>query len=274
LAGALQAADALRWSERAIRIDPDTSWPRQTVCRAYLDLADPMAARDAIGASQQDTAGPCLADLALYEGDWRRAAQFAFNTPGVALVGPGILGALSRYASETGDTERVLELLRGPDGEQVETSKALAEGLFEQAFLLVQLYQMRGDRAGRERVLEALWRWLPKAERGEFMHRESYPTRAMLMAWSGRDSEALDELLHWTRRRHSMYWWYVFEHDPTWQHLRSDPRFVEARRLEREYVAGQRTTLETLRRHGAVPVRASKAARSLPGPEGEIVARR
>ena len=226
----------------------------------YLDMDDRAAARDVVAAAIPEASSECRTDLALAEGDWRRAAQIAFNMPGEALYGDrygaGWMGGLARYARETGDSRRVLELLHtlGDDGILPESTP----GFVEPTFLLLQLQRMRGDPAAVSELLARLWRWLPDFERTQSTYFERYPLRAMLLAWSDRDDEALDELLRWTRRRHSPHWWYVFERDATWERLRADPRFVEARRHEIDYVAGQRAMLEALRRQGAVPVRSKE----------------
>lgn len=257
-----QPADAARWVEHAIRIDPDTSRLRGSLCLIYLDLGDSAAAEDVVASAVPEAASQCRIDLALQTGDWRRAAQIAFNAPGEALYadryGAGWLGALSRYARETGDSERVLQLLRTL-GDDQDLATSVPFGFLEPSLLLVELHQMRGDRAAAGQLIEKLWRRLPELERTQSPLYANYPLRAMLLAWSGRDGEALDELLRWTRRRHSAYWWYIFEHDATWERLRQDPRFVESRRHERDYAAGQRAMLETLRRQGVVPTRSKDA---------------
>ncbi|HEX6795912.1 MAG TPA: hypothetical protein VF304_18890 [Casimicrobiaceae bacterium] len=254
----LQPADAARWSEHALHIDPDTPWIRESLCRIYLDMEDAAAARDVVAPAVPEASSECRTDLALAAGDWRRAAQIAFNMPGEALFGDrygaGWMGSLARYARETGDSDRVLALLEtlGKDRKLVASQPS---GFVEPSFLLIQLDQMRGDRAAADRLLDALWQWLPEFERMQSTYYERYPLRAMLLAWSGRNDEALDELLRWTRRRHSPYWWYVFERDATWEQSRQDPRFIEAHQHERDYAAGQRAMLDTLRRQGAVPMR-------------------
>ena len=254
-----QPAEAVRWSEHAIRLDPETSWLRDELCLTYLDLADPLAAHEVSDAVEAEAVS-CRAALALYEGDWRRAAQLVFQLPPAVVAScdymVGVMGALSRYARETGDTERVLAVLRQAYGEQYDAVSSEAPGMPDRAFLLLQLYRMRGDRVAEQSLMDTLGRWLLEVDRKQ-PGRGPDLIRAKLMAWSGRDGEALDELLRWTRKGHSPFWWYVFEHDVTWERLRRDPRFIEALRHERNYVAGQRAILETLRRQGVVPVRAA-----------------
>jgi hypothetical protein len=79
-------------------------------------MEDAAAARDIVASAVPEASSECRTDLAFAAGDWRRAAQIAFNLPGEARFvdryGAGWMRSLTRYARETGDSKRVLELVQ------------------------------------------------------------------------------------------------------------------------------------------------------------------
>ena len=84
--------------------------------------------------------------------------------------------------------------------------------------------------------------------------------RAGVLLLDGKPDAALAELAESFRSGFYAYWWYTINYDPLWLPLHGDVRFQAIAADVRRYVDAQRSELEALRRHGAVPRRGDPAA--------------
>jgi hypothetical protein len=74
----------------------------------------------------------------------------------------------------------------------------------------------------------------------------------------GEDERALDELAISVRDGKLYRWWYLSGHDPLYEHLRGDPRFLAINQQARQHIESQRALLEEMRRNGDIRTRTLK----------------
>ena len=82
--------------------------------------------------------------------------------------------------------------------------------------------------------------------------------RAGILLLEGKQDEALAELANSFRSGFYVQWWYTLNYDPLWLPMHGDPRFQAIAADVRRYVDAQRSELESLRRQGVAPKRASR----------------
>ena len=102
-------ADAIRYSEEALRLDPLSAWTRRQLLRAYLDVGDADAARRVVDGDRASL--PALrVPLLLHARDWRAAGDAAYAAVATETVAPidyGItVAAIRKYAREYGGLDR------------------------------------------------------------------------------------------------------------------------------------------------------------------------
>jgi hypothetical protein len=84
--------------------------------------------------------------------------------------------------------------------------------------------------------------------------------RAEALLLDDKKDAALTELAGSFHAGDYVHWWYTLNYDPVWLPLHNDSRFQAIEADVRRYVDAQRSELETLRLHGAVPQRGGPAA--------------
>jgi hypothetical protein len=86
-------------------------------------------------------------------------------------------------------------------------------------------------------------------------------TKAQALALKGETDAALALLSESFHEKDYTQWWYTVRLDPTWDGLRSDPRFIAITEAIREHIDAESAQLEKLRQ-GAVPPSATAPSSS------------
>jgi TolB-like protein/DNA-binding winged helix-turn-helix (wHTH) protein/Tfp pilus assembly protein PilF len=251
-----ESAQAVQILERAISIDPANARVRNTAMAVYLDLGDPVAARDvAAGAPTSAAAAQLL--LSLYQGDWRRAGAVAASSAGWTFSefeNWGAGEALRDYALKTGELDQAIALLESGYGLKADSSDGLWLLNYRQAVFLSQLLAAKGSTEQAQKLRRAAMEWIDvnEAKYGSVYARR---IRAANLLLDGKRDAALSELAQSFRANDYTQWWYTLKYDPLWLPLHDDPAFRAIVADVRRHVDAKRGELEALRRRGDVPRR-------------------
>ena len=252
-----EIAEAIRLVEKALRTDPDAAWIRQAGVDMYLDAADPIAAHNIIADTPSESWYGELS-LALYAGDWRKAADLEFNRPQQLRdrdYGSYPILAIQWYGFKTKEFDRAIAFLKStyhlPEGREFDGES------FEAAQSVAILKKQRGDEVGARRLANDLSRVLGSAPK-DSASTQAFDdiNRAILHILTGEYDLACDEL---TASMHAKFagspfaWTLVI--DPLWDPIRADPRFQAFEKKYRDDAARQHNLLLEMRRKGEVPPR-------------------
>ena len=254
-------AEAVGYGERALAIDPRAPVLREELVRFYLSLAEPALARrvnsPAIPNSQLE--------ILLFEGQWAEAVRrireadvppngTKFNRHLVsyahlrdALAGGGLAQALPRLTAYLGLREYMPEAL-SPGDCLAYTDLAL-------------LLQASGDTGGAQRLRESIAAKLDAREKqapGEARMIDA--DRALLLAQTGRDHDAIVALERAFAPTPPPLWWLLLQH-PAFDALHTQPRFKAIVARTEAHVARQQERFAEIRPSSGAPDRAAQNQR-------------
>jgi len=253
-----ETAEAIRLVEKALRTDPDAAWIRDDGVEMYLEAADPIAAHNVIAETPMEIWYGELC-LALYAGDWRKAADLEFNRPkqlrDIDYDYLPIL-AIQWYGFKTKEFDRAIAFLRStyhlPAGREFDGQN------YDAALSIAILTKQRGDKAGTKRLVNDALRVLKiRADRSASTPAFDTLNRAILHVLTDQYELACDELTESTHAKFAgtfPYGW-ILDKDPLWDPIRADPRFQAIEKIYREETARQHSLLLEMRRKGEVPAR-------------------
>jgi tetratricopeptide (TPR) repeat protein len=255
-------AEAIRYLEHSLQLDPRVHFPRRSLVRAYLELGDKRAVASVIASTSQSKDVLAMV-LYSYEGDWKKAGEIAFDAVARELVTPLdediAASAIRHHARITGDYARAigaLETLSGvgwtADDEPVLSARP---GLRLAAIGLADLLQLTGEPERAKRlltgILERMQAELKEPARSELWY---YQSMAVLLTLMGNKEGAIAWLQRGVASRKLLGDSSVWT-DPALEPLRGDPRFVELLRKVEENTRIERAKLVQLRAKGLVPTR-------------------
>jgi TolB-like protein/DNA-binding winged helix-turn-helix (wHTH) protein len=258
-------ADAIRYSEEALRLDPLSTWTRRQLLRAYLDVGDAAAARRTADGDRASL--PALrVPLLLYARDWRAAGDAAYAAVATETVAPidcGIaVAAIRKHARASGGLERAsltLGLMAGvtwdKDGNPTLPDRySLLEPAVGLGDLLIASGQPRMGRRLLETVLERMDLESRARGRGEMWY---FQQRPIALALLGRNDEALAQLEKAVEQGYGYHdAWFYLDHDPAFDALRREPRFKTLRQKVAGRVAAERALVERQRAAELAPAAA------------------
>lgn len=259
-------AEAIRYAERALAMEPNASWPRRFLVHFYLDVNEPDSAKQVIAESREsDLVGQV--PVYLYERQWRKAGELAFtvNSPLGGIERNSFIWAISQYARATAQAARTREILENiagidwsapgepaihDDTHDNSASIALA------AMLLSSGEETRGRLLLRAALRESM-REAHELGRGEMWYGFTNPQALALL---GEADAAIDALRASFDAGFMGSWWYRLERETAYDALRHDPRFVALLAQAKAHAAVQRAQLDAMRVAGTVPTRVARAA--------------
>ena len=258
-------ADAIRYSEEALRLDPLSAWTRRQLLRAYLDVGDADAARRVVDGDRASL--PALrVPLLLHARDWRAAGDAAYAAVATETVAPidyGItVAAIRKHARAYGGLDRAsltLGLMAGvtwdKDGTPTLPDRySLLEPAVGLGDLLIVSGQARMGRRLLETVLERMDLESRARGRGEMWY---FQQRPIALALLGRHDEALAQLEKAVEQGFGYHdAWFFLDQDPALDALRRDARFKALRQKVAGRVATERALVERQRATEPAPAQA------------------
>jgi DNA-binding winged helix-turn-helix (wHTH) protein/TolB-like protein/Tfp pilus assembly protein PilF len=246
-------AEAAQFIERAIAADPH--WPpARTAARdIYLDLGDRAAAAAVLGNSVTPDSGM---EIAQFDGDRQRAAALLQDGLSRNMSGSHspVSEAIRDGAIAEGRLDTAVTLLGSVQAVSENSPRMWSRGhALVYAHTLVLAGEVERGRQLAESTL-ALVDTHSVGRTGYWFSRE----RASAYAVLGDDERALDQLEISVREGKLYRWWYLAEHDPLFERLRSHPRFQLIDGQARRHLERQRALLEQLRNEGVIPRRTKK----------------
>jgi TolB-like protein/DNA-binding winged helix-turn-helix (wHTH) protein/Flp pilus assembly protein TadD len=252
-----QLAEAVKFGEQALAIEPDALWVRRSLVDAYLDMEDPDAARQVLEEVGQQRPEIWL-PIHLYERKLQPAVEIAFRSttpPQRDWDYRDLLAyAVRDYGLASGQLDKAtqyLELLLKEPG--VNGNPVLNVWIQNQILVLAQLRLAAGDR-DRANTLATASLKLSEREAVHYRKHQLEDHRAVALALLQRNEEAIEALERFSSA-YGWRWWYLLQRDPSFAQIRSDPRFQRLLTQARAHAAEQRKILEGMRRAGRVPDR-------------------
>jgi TolB-like protein/DNA-binding winged helix-turn-helix (wHTH) protein/Tfp pilus assembly protein PilF len=245
-----QTAEAIKLTERALRLDPERSWIRLQLSLMYLDVGDVVAAESVI--SEHGGMAPSgLIAPALYRREWRKAAELAYARPGAQLHDDAemlAILAIRDYALEAGELDRAIKYLYQTYGLHPGHHMLVAGRNGFVISSLVLLLRKKGDKAAAQILANEISQACRAAG--------DSPVCITAHALAGEREAALDTLRKASMPgEHLAHWWYTIDRASMWASMHSDPGFQAIAQTLRDGAARQRALLEQMRAKGEVPVR-------------------
>lgn len=248
-----QFADAVKYSEYALRAEPQGLFVRAPAITSYLEVGEVAAAQSLAPSGASET-------VALHAGDYGNAAALLYTDPEHfnACDWAGGSYALLEQARASGQYLRARRFLEQHASIVMQGDAPIVKpGAEHAATVVAQLLESSGDHQRARRLLEEVLKQLDRATSpisGNCV--QVTRTRARTLALLQRDAEAMVDLKRATLGENAWYHgWYVFERDPAYAHLRDDPEFRSLRATYRTRVNLERIKLAQLRSAGLIPAR-------------------
>jgi TolB-like protein/DNA-binding winged helix-turn-helix (wHTH) protein len=259
-AGAGELAEAARFAEQGLAIEPRALWLRHLLSRIYLDLRDFDSARAVIEERHEpDVAGHI--PLEMYRRHWLQIEQLA---PKIDTNIPGDFDILFmgtvRAALVTGRLDSVRRSVDENDvglkwdshGEPVFSQSDFSK---EGRVLLGRILMAMGEVDRGQRVLRAALREMDHDAfdlgRGDYWFDSS---RAEALAALGDSEGALEALRRGCATAFMYDLWYRLEDETAYARIRGDPRFEALLDSQRRRVDRERKLLASMRAQGLIPI--------------------
>jgi TolB-like protein/DNA-binding winged helix-turn-helix (wHTH) protein/tetratricopeptide (TPR) repeat protein len=260
-----QFAEAVKYGERAARADPWSGWIGDILIASYREIGEIESARRLLLPEWSDRLD--AAGIRFFDGDYRAAAALVYAEPDRAdlcdsSVTPYVLLEHARVTKEYTRTGRFLRQHAGRIGESATVTlradpPVVGPGAEQAATVLAQLIAFSGDRAHARRLLQTTLAQLDHAVlplSGKCVNVNR--TRARALALLGRGAEAIDALERAMMRDNAWYHgWYLFDRDPAYASVHTDPKFQALRAAYRARIDAEQQKLAELRAAGLVAAR-------------------
>ena len=257
-------AEAAKFVERAIAVEPNAAWTRELAAWLYFDLTDAAAAEDVL--TEVSTRSPLRScGVLLYKNEAKRAAAEVYALPRGELNAT-LLGENSDCPStvirddalerrDYGQALRVLEVCLTPDWDAlIDKPGSLDRPLCALRYASVLMAAGARDRATR--LVQAIVGAIDKHRPARDLNAQECRITALALLGDADASLTALETAFATRKGG---WWY-FERAPEFERLHPQPRFQSVLRQSHDIVAKQRALLAVMRSKGEVPWRPASAA--------------
>jgi tetratricopeptide (TPR) repeat protein len=259
-------AEAIRYAEASLRIDPDVTWSRENLARMYIDLGDLVAAREVLAHFHEPNKheGPAL--LCYREGHldaavaWLHPALSGLHTDTGGAPLAASITALLEQAVRSGDYAAAnAELVKMT---WLTDDNGVFDYNFRNALPLLQLAtleKLAGHKAQAEQIATRVLSIGddPTAQGNSAGH--LLQIRMLALAVLGRDGEALSILEAQRDNMARQLWWVWIERHPAMERLRREPRVQQLLAELRTWSQQERAQVDAERRAGTLPVRTEQA---------------
>jgi tetratricopeptide (TPR) repeat protein len=265
LRGAMgQDANAIRYGEEALALDPLLEDTRRVLIRTYVGLGDAQAASQLVGESF-DELSPRALPILLDERRWVDAGEVAYASLARVTVSPitmaDHLHAIRMHARTTGDFERALTLLEGLSGVRWDATgqpilREEGSPVRDAPIALADTLLASGQQQEARRLLAAIIARM-RREMGTPGHPEVwyYAWHPIALALDGDGDAAIEMLQARMASKFDLTAMWRLGTEPAYAELRKEARFQALMQRLRSYLEEQRRELERLRAEGLVPDR-------------------
>ena len=258
--------EAIAVIERAVRSDPQNPWAAHTATALYLDVGDPVAARE-VATTTPASARTTAVVLAAHDGDWRAAGEAAMTPEGFEFGFNEswlVPEALRDYALQANDYERPRRVLAERYELALEGPIEIRFSNYRAAVPFAHIERLRGRDDRAREILRAVVRHVDSETHTPPVYKRR--SRALALMLLGEEERALADLAASFRDdRDYTQWWYALDRDPVWGGVRDDPRFQALAAEVRAHAARDLDAVETLRAQGQIPRRAASASSGATG---------
>jgi TolB-like protein/DNA-binding winged helix-turn-helix (wHTH) protein len=260
-------AEAIGFSEASLRIDPNVTWSRESLARAYIDLGDLAAAREVLAHFTEPTKHEGAALLCYRAGRlngalaWLRPALAGryTDTGGPALAAS--ITALLEQAMRSGDFAAARAELVSMTW--LKDEKGALDYNYANALPLLQLAtleQLAGNQAAAEQIATRVLQIPDDPTAQGNLAGTIERVRMLALALLGRDQEALRILEAQRETGARELWWVWIERHPALHRLRREPQVQQLLADLRAWSQQERAGVEAERRAGKLPVRTGESA--------------
>jgi TolB-like protein/DNA-binding winged helix-turn-helix (wHTH) protein len=257
-------AEAIRYGEKAVAIEPTIGWTRERLVWFYVDAGDLPAARDVLrgypsGAIEQRAPEALVCYRA---GKLDSAASILqknivdpdFNSGGFAFL--MTLNAVIERAITSHDAGTARRLFMAmPDIKKEGDVLAIVRGNFPVVVQLATLEHAVGDRAVANDMAQRILQFLDGSPEVHLIAGWDEWARASASTILGRNDAALAHLETLVQSDFRIGWWSRIERDPGFTVLRETPRFKAIVAASRVWLENQKQLVEQMRQSGEIPRR-------------------
>lgn len=258
-----ELAEAAKYAEQALVLEPHALWPRHMLSRIYLDLHEVEAARSVIEETgEPDPVGEVA--LEMFHENWERVGKLAVgldtNIPGdwevleVAVFRAAL--ASGKFSKGQAWLDKLVGLKWDENGQPVfEVQDYSKEG----AVITGRFLQATGQAARAHKVLNAALRAMDRDAhelgRGDNWF---FCSRAEALAVLGNPNAAIDTLIRGSAATFLVDFWFRVENEPAYATFRENARFRKLLDEQHVHVEKERKLLEAMRKEGLVPTRGAE----------------
>jgi TolB-like protein/DNA-binding winged helix-turn-helix (wHTH) protein/Tfp pilus assembly protein PilF len=261
-------AEAIRYAEKSVAIEPAVGWTRARLIWLYVDLGDLPAARDVLRGFGPDTAAEAAAPQALVcyrNGKVTQAVALLRRYSSDADFHAGFdvfiaLDAVVEQAISTHDPSTGRLLLRSflQPGKAGGPLPVVDDDSFPAVMYLATLEHTVGDQALANDLTRHILEYLNRSPDAHLIGGWDEWARAAAYALLGQNDAAVDHLESLGRSNFRLGWWARIEQDPAFSRIRSTPRFQAIVAGTRVWLRDEQRQLEQMRSKGDVPRRSAK----------------
>lgn len=257
-------ADAIRYAEKSVAIEPRVGWPRDRLLWFYVDIGDLPAARDVLrGYAPGSPEGAASEALLCYRGGRLGRAEERIRSviglPEAGANGMAVIlttDAVIKRAVAKHDPEAARRfILSMPGVEKDGSTIAVVAGNWPAVVQLATLEHLAGNRRLGDETARRVLAFLDRGGTFGLPGGDDW-ARASAAALLGRNETALASLRK-LGQSNRIGWWGRMEGNPAFGALRSTQPFRSMQRDDRVWLEGQRRALAQLRLQGDVPARSA-----------------
>lgn len=257
-------ADAIRYAEKAVAIEPRVAWPRDRLLWFYVDIGDLPAARDVlrgyVAGSPEGVASEALLCYRAGRLDLAEAlARAAIGLPEVDANGIAVILAtdamIKRAAARHDVTAARRFILSIPGLKKEGSTLAVVADNWPAVVQLATLEHLAGERRVGDGLAQRVLDFLDHGGRFGLPGGDDW-ARASAAGLLGRNDVALASLAK-LAQSNRIGWWSRIEGNPALEGLSATPAFRSIVEDDRIWLEGEQRALGSLRRQGDVPLRSA-----------------
>lgn len=261
-------AEAIKYSERSVAIEPSVGWTRDRLIWFYADVGDLSAARDVLRGFPAGWPDVPLEEalICVRAGNLEQAEALArkgLNDPdandffAISIATDAVVQRAIAMRAPALARQFILKI---PESKKDRGTLAVVADNFPMVLQLATLEHFVGNRQVGDDLAKRILDFLDQGGNLGIAGEEEW-TRAAAAALLGHNDAALDHLERVIRSGNKIGWWARLERDPSFAGIRATPRFQAIAADTRSWLQSQLQLLGQMRLQGEVPARSVAAAR-------------